>query len=169
MAGGVVDRDQGYADLLKEMLELSRGPHILVGIREAAGAVRGEGEGATVAEYATYNEFGTKNTPERSFLRSTVNERRDKYAGLLARAAGVAVDGGAFLQELEKIGAIASSDVQNKIRDLSTPPNVPSTIQRKGSSNPLIDTGRMRQSIDWEVRAEGAGSLSPGVGRGEAS
>jgi len=34
---------------------------------------------------------------------------------------------------------------------LDQPPNAPSTVARKrGSTNPLIDTGQLRRSIDWE-------------------
>lgn len=48
---------------------------------------------------------------------------------------------------LEQVGLIAVAKVQQKIVDVRTPPNAPSTIRKKGSSNPLIDTGAMRQSV----------------------
>jgi hypothetical protein len=36
---------------------------------------------------------------------------------------------------------------------LDSPPNAPATVEAKfGQDNPLIDTGRLRQSIDSEVR-----------------
>ena len=37
------------------------------------------------------------------------------------------------------------------LTDLKTPPLAESTIRRKGSSNPLIDTGQLRSSITWQV------------------
>ena len=48
---------------------------------------------------------------------------------------------------LETIGVIAVGKVQQYMTDLRTPPNAHSTIAKKGSSNPLIDTGAMRQSV----------------------
>jgi hypothetical protein len=45
---------------------------------------------------------------------------------------------------------VAQNDVRKAIRDLDSPPNAESTIKAKGSSNPLIDTGQMINSIRWE-------------------
>ena len=55
---------------------------------------------------------------------------------------------------LSIMGELIKANIVQKIVSLRSPANAPSTIQGKGSSNPLIDTGRMRQSIDYEV--EGA-------------
>ena len=42
--------------------------------------------------------------------------------------------------------------VQAKIVEVKTPANAISTVVNKKSSNPLIDTGHMRQSIRWEIK-----------------
>ena len=55
-------------------------------------------------------------------------------------------------QGLERIGAVVAGAIQQSIRDLRDPPNAPATIERKGSSNPLIDTGFMRLSVSWRVQ-----------------
>ncbi len=52
-------------------------------------------------------------------------------------------------QGLGLLGEKAKSDVQKKITLISSPPNEPSTRKQKGSSNPLIDTGALRQHINW--------------------
>jgi hypothetical protein len=185
----VTDTDMGYADLVKALGDLA-GPVVLVGVREEAGAVRGGGkvtettrtgrnqygtwskttrtqeggDGATVAEYATYNEFGM-GVPERSFLRSTVDVNEKRYVQQLADACGKVIDGSASVQSaLGVVGLGAARDVQQTIRDLADPPNAPSTVRQKGSSSPLIDTGRLRASIDHEVRESGVDDLQPGVG-----
>ena len=49
------------------------------------------------------------------------------------------------------VGAYAADVIQQRIVDLKEPPNSPITIALKGSSNPLVDTGHMRQSVTWEV------------------
>ena len=50
------------------------------------------------------------------------------------------------------VGAKAAAIMKNTIRDLDEPPNAPATIAKKKSSNPLVDTGLLMQSVPWEVR-----------------
>ena len=117
--------------------------------------VRGH-RGQELIRYAAVNEFGSADghIPERSYLRSTVDRNGAKYAQLLTEAVEHAVDlsPNAQYEKLAQLGAIAAGDVQLTITELRSPPNAPSTIRAKGSDNPLIDTGRLRQSIDYEVR-----------------
>ena len=37
------------------------------------------------------------------------------------------------------------------ITEIKNPPNAAGTISAKGSANPLMDTGLMRQSVTWAV------------------
>lgn len=126
-----------------------------------------QGEEITLAGYAAVNEFGSADgrIPERSFLRSTVDGKRGAYADDLTRAAKKMIDvtirrgPGAGIRQLENdlglLGNRASGDVKTTIRTLREPANKPSTRRRKKSSNPLIDTGRMRQSISHKVDMDG--------------
>lgn len=41
--------------------------------------------------------------------------------------------------------------IQRYLTELKNPPNLPATIKKKGSSNPLIDTTQLRQSIVYKV------------------
>lgn len=50
-----------------------------------------------------------------------------------------------------KVGARMQRDIQRTIRNLSYPPNSPITVNNKKSSNPLIDTGKLRQSVTYKV------------------
>ncbi|MEN0065940.1 MAG: hypothetical protein AAGA48_27615 [Myxococcota bacterium] len=138
-------------------LSLVRFVDVLEGIPQHAVyvGVRGK-EGRQLVEYAAANEFGTADgrVPERSYLRRTVDRNAQRYADLLQEAVEDALDHEVSTLALEQIGAIAVGDVQRTIVELRTPPNAPSTIAQKGSSNPLIDSGRLRQSIDYEVRDE---------------
>ncbi|WP_432783721.1 hypothetical protein QZH45_09690 [Pseudomonas corrugata] len=54
-------------------------------------------------------------------------------------------------QILEGVGVVAAAAVKVYMTELKTPPNAASTIRKKGSSNPLIDTGAMRQSVTHKV------------------
>ena len=151
MGRRVVDRDLGYQKSMKNLKDLGMAPvDVFVGVRAESG-----GELVTIA---AVNEFGSADgtIPERSFLRSTVDENRKKYLSALSAAIdkGITYGRAAMVRELGKVGQVAVGDVQRKIRDLDTPPNAPSTVRQKGFDNPLIETGRLRQSIDFKV--EGA-------------
>ena len=99
------------------------------------------------------NEFGTKNIPERSFLRKTFNDEYKKVAKQFDKIIisfgkkDLGVD-----RKLRLIGRSQQGAVQKTITDLKVPPNAASTIKAKGSSNPLIDTGEMRLKINYEIR-----------------
>lgn len=158
----VIDRDLGYR-AFRDLVRDSLGDvGVYVGIRADRGAEVIAGE-VTLAAIGTVHEFGSADgrIPQRSYLRSTVDERRREYAKALRAAADAAlvevvrsrrVNLDAVRRKFERVGAFAVGDVKRKITDLRTPPNAPSTIRRKGSDNPLIDTGRLRASIDFEVR-----------------
>lgn len=154
MASKVTDTDTGYRRLMITLARF-RGGGVFVGVPENAGT--GEG-GATIAQIAAFNEFGTADghVPERSFLRSTLIENRKKYETAFGRELGKLIDGKRkFRDVLGAVGFLAERDVKRKIRSLREPANAASTIRQKGSSNPLIDTGRMRSAIRHVVVIDG--------------
>lgn len=55
-------------------------------------------------------------------------------------------------QALKKVGLFGEKSIQEAITDGTYEPNAPSTVRRKKSSKPLIDTGKMRQSVASVVR-----------------
>ena len=55
------------------------------------------------------------------------------------------------------IGAAAVGIIQKEIVDGQWTPNAPSTIKKKGSDRPLIDTGHMRQSCHFVVKKKEEG------------
>ena len=102
---------------------------------------------------AVWGEFGnSRGIPERPFFRNALKNNQGKYDQFMQRAAKRIATGQNHIEnELELLGHMVVGDVQVSITDLSEPPNHPSTIKRKGSSNPLIDTGHMRQSATHEL------------------
>ena len=65
-------------------------------------------------------------------------------------------------KEKERILRLAGAFLEGKIKEKITlsdpdwPPLKPQTIKRKGSSKPLIDTGRLRNSIIHKVEGDAA-------------
>jgi hypothetical protein len=108
----------------------------------------------SVIDRAIWNHYGTsRGIPPRPFLLNAMRNNRSKYLFALKSAGAAILKGQATLdQTMRKLGIVAQGDVQQEITNLRTPPNAPSTIAAKGSSNPLIDTGEMRSKVTWEVK-----------------
>jgi tRNA U54 and U55 pseudouridine synthase Pus10 len=100
----------------------------------------------TVSQVASYNEFGTNKTPSRPFIRGTYEKRRQDIIDQTAK----------FLYRdtenvLSHVGLYVVSLIQEEIRKGIAPENSKYTVERKGSSKPLIDTGQLINSITYKV------------------
>jgi len=136
---------------LKKLVGALGGIRISVGVPEDAAPYP---DGTPTAMVAAVHEFGSpsRNIPERSFMRSAIEENQDKYIDLAQAGLQRVIDGHMTLHQLGAlIGQAAEDDVKSKITDLQDPPLKEATIKAKGSDNPLIDTGHLRQSIRYEV------------------
>lgn len=88
--------------------------------------------------------------PERSFLRAGYDENRDavmqKAQQLLADVASGRMSADALYKA---VGLELSSKIKDYARSLNSPANQPFTTDRKGSSNPLVDSGDLIGGINW--------------------
>lgn len=147
----IIDKKKVFERVEKNFGEMN-GLHVVVGVPEGA-EERDEDGPATMAEVAFYNEFGTEHIPERSFLRSTVDENNRKYVQLYEQLMGAVLEGKISVKKaMGLLGEKAKADVQRKIRSNIPPENAESTIDKKKSTKTLIDTGQLVQSITYEVR-----------------
>lgn len=89
--------------------------------------------------------------PARPWLEPGVISATDEI--MRAIETGIAADQ-SMDQILETAGVVAAGAVKVYMTELKTPPNAPSTIKKKGSANPLIDTGAMRASVNYKVQAQ---------------
>jgi hypothetical protein len=90
--------------------------------------------------------------PERSWLRSGYDENIDKIAKKIEEMVPDVIEGNVNPKLfMDAIGMEFAGLIQKKMRDLKNPPNSQMTIERKGSDNPLIDTGRLVGAIRHEV------------------
>lgn len=91
--------------------------------------------------------------PERSYIRSTIDENEKKYLDDIAKKLSVQIIDGNIdkYTALTIMGQKIESDIKSKIISLQSPANAPSTIRKKGSSNPLVDTGLLGGSIRYVV------------------
>lgn len=86
--------------------------------------------------------------PARPWLDVGVETRAAEYAEIIAKGIEASED---LAVVLERVGLTAEAAARDYMQQLRTPPNARSTIERKGSSNPLIDSGALRQSVTSKV------------------
>ncbi|MDR1687277.1 MAG: hypothetical protein LBS21_01535 [Clostridiales bacterium] len=116
-------------------------------------------DGADVADIAMFNELGTENIPARPFLRQSVDNHADKINAMCkAQLRGITSGSKTAEDALNALGVMQKGLVQNEIRNGSFVKNAPSTVARKhGSEQPLIDTGQMRDSVQYVIAKKGEG------------
>lgn len=118
------------------------------------GLLEGKSTAGQIAQYGFFNEYGTRHIPSRSFMRSTFDKHRRKYEQLMQKGYDQALAGVIPLRRaLTVLGVVAMGDIKLTITNLRSPRNAPATIRKKGSSNPLIDTGTMRNAVSYEIRS----------------
>lgn len=110
-----------------------------------------EENGTDIVDIAAYNEYGSSDTPARPFMKQSFENHEDELQAVCDEAMKMIKKGGTAQQALNKIGVLCKALVQSEIRDGNFVPNAPSTIKKKGSDKPLIDTGTMRQSVQYVI------------------
>lgn len=122
-----------------------------------------------VIQRAIWQEFGTQGgasgggwggpVPERPFMRNALRDGQGSNKAMMKTEArriivkamkgqDVAV---AKRLALRRLGVKVQGDIQASIISLQSPPNSPTTIALKGSSNPLIDSGEMLGAVTFKV------------------
>ncbi len=119
---------------------------VTIGIHEDAG--QHESDNITNAQLGAIQEFGTEHIPARPWLNPGVQSGNAEYIQMITEAIK---NQSPLKSVLEQVGVVAVGKAQLYMTQLKTPPNAASTIKRKGSSNPLIDTGALRQSVSFKV------------------
>lgn len=92
------------------------------------------------------------NIPERSFIRSTFDEKNDEWMEFLeSQIERVCEQEITAKKVFEHLGGRIAGDIQKKMTDMRSPRNAPLTVSNKGSNNPLMDTGELRRRVTWKV------------------
>lgn len=124
---------------------------LTVGVHDTEGSVAYK-DGPTVAQVATWNEFGTDTIPPRPFLSGWVDANASRIRKMLSDAGKEVLKGQLPTEAaLAKVGLLCVGGIQASISDGVGQGNAASTIARKGSSKQLIDTGQLRSAITQRV------------------
>jgi hypothetical protein len=140
MAGGVKETRRAALPMPKQI-------EITIGVHGDDGAAS-HGEGLTVADVATFHEFGTPTVPMRSFIRGWVDENQAFIRDTLQKQFAAVAAGKRPADIAAARCALAfEGAVKQRISRNIPPPLAASTIARKGSSVALIDTGQLRNAV----------------------
>ncbi len=113
-------------------------------------------DGTSLTDVAAWNEFGTVNMPSRPFMRDSVDENEEKIVAFMqAQVVDIIKNRKTAEQAFEAIGTFQKGLVQETITNGNFEPNRPATIRKKGSRHPLIDTGEMRNSVNFVIGKKG--------------
>jgi len=149
-----INIDPAMKEMEKNLKELSK-MSVAVGVLSGAGTYK---NGTEITTIASVHEFGAphKNIPQRSFLRVPFAHEKIRLNKVIDKSFMALANGKISVKSAyDIIGAEARNIV---IKAFSTSGfgkwegNSNITVAKKGSSKPLIDTGRLMQSITWEVR-----------------
>lgn len=142
-------------DLMQKLKERFGGKNrVLVGVPKGAGSYE---DGTLIAVVAAANEFGATINhpngakiviPERPALRDGSRAAMPEIKQLSIIGVRRINQGDMLMEQLvNQIGLLSVGKIQETISNGVGPANAQSTIKKKGSSTPLIDTGHYRQSI----------------------
>lgn len=151
MSTSVRQVDRGAAALKARLAAKAQAVEVGI-IGDKANWMEGSGFfGVSVADVALWAEYGL-GQPQRSWLRDWIEENQAALAtNMRAEAAAIKAGTRTKDQALARLGLWIQGAIQERIANGIEPPNADSTIQRKGSSKPLIDTGQLRSSISHRV------------------
>jgi hypothetical protein len=97
-----------------------------------------------------------QNIPARPVIEPAIKANQDLINKELAKVVPLAIDGqiSEAKKQLKKVGVLGANlarawftDSRNNWKE-----NAPSTIKRKGSNKPLIDTGELRKAITFVIK-----------------
>ncbi len=143
-----VDIDRGRLAILKQINVLKKKPFVKVGLM--GGKIHKRAKTMTVAQVGFKHEFGAGRIPQRSFMRTTFDEKKNEWFRETKKVKDDVLRGKETVsQGLDKLGKIIANDTKSKIiqQDPRWPELSPITIAKKGSSIKLIETSQMLNEI----------------------
>ena len=85
-------------------------------------------------------------------MRKGFDEKHMKAIEKAERVLPLVISGDMDSDQLyEIVGTLLRDGIKDYAVSLNSPPNHPFTVDRKSSSNPLVDSGDMINSIEFEV------------------
>lgn len=146
----------------QEKVTAADGARVKIGVlSNAAGLAKAEGTDMDLIGLAAIHEFGEParpwtgfvGIPPRPFIRATFDANRDQVKKRVRALAVAFLKGQISLNRgLHMLGQWGVAEVHKYVEQGSNlQPNAPSTIARKGSARPLIDTKQLINGVTYAV------------------
>lgn len=108
--------------------------------------------GPSIIDVAIWNNFGIK-VPRRDFMTPASNEWKKYFEQMVEMNKEDIINGNIEIDNfLNLMGQAGAEFISEAIVKLRRPPNAPATIERKKSSNPLVDSGDLSKAPVHEIR-----------------
>lgn len=140
----VRDDDKKWRAYLDQMSKIS-------GLEATAGIFDDD-----IAEYASFNEFGTADIPERPFMRNAFDLGRRDIDKASVDAVNEVIDGVRLKVALQGVADVMRDLIVESIKGGDFKPLKRSTAVAKGHATPLRETDAMVRSIEARVVKRGA-------------
>lgn len=135
--------------------------HVLIGTKSGVTyPKKGDEAPVKLADVARWDEFGTETSPARAAQRIGVENAVKGSKPLITKYLENLIDPKLTAQSIkqlektfmEKMAKRCETEVKKIISTGATAPNAPSTIARKGSNKPLVDTEIYLDNVVAEVQ-----------------
>lgn len=161
--GNFTDKDRGWKAMMTNFKVNSGETAGFVGYLRSSGDYKNESQRKkgeeptpiTMAQLAAVHENGSADgiIPQRSFMGSAIDEHQKEIKRLIKKVADGVVMG--RLTKRKALGIVCErlkGMFIDKITSNVPPPLKQSTVDAKGSSRTLIDSGQLKNSMDWEIK-----------------
>lgn len=148
MTTGVKGGDKLGKYLAQIERNLSNASEVRVGFLEGATYP----DGKPVAMVAAIQNWGApaRGVPPRPFFSNMISDKQNEWPGAIANL--LKANNFDARKTLGQAGKIIAGQLRESIIKTNAPVLKPATIKRKGFPKPLVDTGHMLKSVDYEVK-----------------
>lgn len=145
--GGTIQRQAGSVTIYRKITGIRGDLAASGGGFTVSNRFAKRGDGTIAATYAT--PAYTINIPPRPFFRNMIKAKGPTWGDDIAKMLKQTDFDTATTLKL--MGERITGQLRQSITDTNSPPLAASTIRKKGFSKPLVDTGNMQNSIDYEI------------------
>ncbi|MBR3973003.1 MAG: hypothetical protein IKJ99_03485 [Oscillospiraceae bacterium] len=144
-----------FSDMTPEGKKFVRELNKLMDLEVQVGFQAGDAtyeNGADICEIAAYNEYGGSDRPARPFMKQSFENHEDELKAACNQVNKAIGQGGTAEAALKRLGVTAKGLVQDEIVNGGFAANAPSTIAKKKSATPLIDSSTMRGHVNYQIK-----------------
>ena len=140
---------------LEKAMKAAKNKAVFVGLPSDKVGSEIYGDGQSIMTIGAVHEYGAGNSPKRSFLRTPFLMHKKKINQFIAKQFETTLEGVSVDDALGFVGVYCTNISKKAFTTKGYgewPELKPATVRQKGSSQILIDSGTLRNSITWVIR-----------------